>query len=255
MKKHLLIGLFLLTSACLSPSGGQTVTPTPAPSLFPTSTALPTPIPDTQTPEPTPTLEPTSTPLPRFFTTQFDSSLAGWVILQAGNDAVPNVSTENSTLRLQMDSPYIWLYALYGPQDYEDVYIETQFINSALSPASTGLVCRYGEENGWFEYNISTDGTYHVLYGKWLGVGVADYLPIIDGKSREIGRSGEIQHIGLSCKGTTLQLHINGKIIRSVDVSRYDLIEGKVGLTASSYENSPIIIVFDSVTVSESPSP
>lgn len=252
MKKILLVGCLLLTSAC------QQTAPTPEPTLPPTATvpASPTPIPATPTPEPTSTPEPSPTPLQRFFTAQFDSSLAGWSVLQAGNEALPNISTENNTLRLQMDNPYIWLYTVYGAQDYADVHIETEFINSALSPASTGLMCRYSETDGWLEYNVSTDGTYNVLFGRWLSVGIVDYLPILDGASKEIRQSGETQQIGLTCSGATLQLYINGSLIRNVDVSSYELTEGKVGLTASSFENTPVIAVFNYVTVSEeSPSP
>jgi len=252
MKKLLLIGCLVFLTAC------QTTTPTPEASLFPTATlppSSPTPIPASQTPEPTLTPEPTFTPLPRLFTNQFDSSLAGWVILQAGNEAVPNVSSENSTLRLQMDSPYTWLYALYSPFDYADIYIETEFVNSALTPASAGLICRYSETDGWLEYNVSSDGVYNVLYGQWLDTGVADYLPVIDGVYKDIKQSGETQQIGLTCSGSTLRLYINGVIIRSVDVSSYQLGSGKVGLTAASYENTPVVVVFNSVTVSESPSP
>jgi len=36
-----------------------------------------------------------------------------------------------------------------------------------------------------------------------------------------------------------------------VDVSSYELTEGKVGLAASSFENTPIVIGFDSITISE----
>lgn len=247
MKKYLLIGCLLLTSAC------QQATSTPEPTLPPTATvpASPTPVPATATPEPTSTPELSPTPLPRFFTHEFDISLAGWVILQAGNNAIPNVSIENSTLRMQMDAPYTWLYALYTVEEYADVYIETEYINSALSPAAAGLVCRYSETDGWFEYNVLTDGTYNVLFGRWLDTGIADYLPIIDGTSREIKQSGDIQQIALTCSGTTLYLHINGVIVRSVDVSGYELEAGKVGLAASSFENTPVITVFDWVTVRE----
>lgn len=251
MKKILLIGFLLLTSAC------QAAAPTPEPSLSPTGTLPPTPMPvsptsePTLTPEPPPTPEPFPTPLPRYFTEGFDSPFTGWIILQAGNEALPNVSTENNSLRLQMDAPYTWLYALYGAQDYADVRLETQFVNSALSPASAGLVCRYSDTDGWLEYNVSTNGAYNVLYGKWLSVGVADYLPIIDGSSKEIGQSGETQQIGLTCSGSTLHLHINGNIVRSVDVSRYKLTEGKAGLAASSFENVPVVAVFDWITISE----
>src|SRR6266545_2976567 len=90
--KKLLIGCLILITAC------QQATPTPVAPLFPTETPPPTPIPITDTPAPTPTLEPSPTSFPQFFTNEFDSSLAGWAILQAGNDSAPNVNTENSRL-------------------------------------------------------------------------------------------------------------------------------------------------------------
>src|ERR1044071_9420634 len=102
MKKILLFGCIILITAC------QSATPTSVAPLFPTATVPPTPIPFTETPAPTPTLEPTPTPFPQFFTDEFDGSLAGWVILQAGNDAAPNIKNENSRLIVQLDAPYIW---------------------------------------------------------------------------------------------------------------------------------------------------
>lgn len=259
MKNLFLFGFLLLTSACASPLRDITATPTLAPSLFPTSTPLPSPIPFDHTqgepatvaPEPSPTFEPSPTPFPRLFTEDFDSSLTGWVILQAGNDAVPNIKTEGSNLILQMDFPYTWLYALYGAQDYANIRIDAQFTSRALTPAAAGLMCRYSDDGGWFEYNISTDGTYNVLYGKWLSSGIADYLPIMDGTSNEIQPTGTTQKIGLTCSDTTLWLYINDTLIRKVDVSRYALTAGKVGLAASSFENTPVVIGFDSVTLSE----
>jgi len=249
MKKIILIGCLILITAC------QQATPTPEAVLPSTATvpASPTPVPATLTPEPTFTSEPTltPTPLPRFFTTLFDSSLAGWSVLQAGNETLPNVATDNGTLRLQMDNPYVWLYTLYGAQDYSDLYLETEFINSALSPASAGLICRYSETDGWLEYNVTTDGTYNVLFGRWLSVGIVDYLPITDGTSREIKQSGEPQQIGLTCSGNILQLYINGNIIRNVDVSSYELSGGKAGLASASFENVPVVVVFNRVTINE----
>jgi hypothetical protein len=237
MKKLLLVGCLILVTAC------QPATATLEP-FFPTSTppASPSPIPATFTPEPTSTPAPSPTSFPRMFTNEFDSSLEGWVILQAGNESVPNIKNENSTLVLQMDSVYTWLYALYGAQDYSNVRVDTQFTNRALTPSSAGLICRYSEEDGWFEYNVSSDGKYNVLYGRWLSVGIPEYLPIVDGTSREIQPSGAAQKIGLACFDT---------LFRQVDVARYELITGKVGMAASSYENAPIVIGFDHVTVSE----
>ena len=249
MKKLLLIGCLVLVTACTSPS--TVATPTTDVSLFSTETPRPTIVPVTDTPGPTATPEPSRTPFPRFFTTEFDSTLAGWAILQAGNEAVPYITVENSRLLIQMDSHFTWVYALYGAQDYEDVRLGTKFVNNAMSPASLGLICHYSETDGWFEYNVSTDGTYNVLYGKWLANGIANYLPISDGSSNSIQPSGMEQEISLVCSGSTLTLLIGETVIRSVDVSRFGLAGGKVGVTASSYENTPVIASFDWMTVSE----
>jgi hypothetical protein len=247
MKKNLLIGCFILIAACQPATAAQT----PAPSFFPTSTLLPSPISATFTPEPTSTPAPSPTPFPRLFTNEFDTSLEGWAILQAGSDAIPHVKTENSSLILEMDLPFTWLYALYGAQDYDNVRVDTQFTNRALTPSSVGLICRYSEEQGWFEYNVSADGTYNVLYGKWLTVSVVDYLPITSGSSKEILPSGTTQTIGLACSDTTLSLYINDNLFRQVEVGRFELTSGKIGMNASSYESTPIIIGFDWVTVTE----
>jgi len=247
MKKLLLIGCLILITACRSTSAGQTETPAPSP----TATVPPTPIPFTPTPESTATLALSPTPFPRFFTDEFDSSVAGWAILQAGNESVPNTKTENSNFIMQMDSPFSWLYAIYGAQDYANVRIDAQFTNQAGSPSSMGLICRYSEENGWFEYNVSTDGSYNLLYGSWLAVGIADYLPITDGSSNLIQPSGAPQLIGLTCSDTALALYINDTIVRNVDVTNYGLTEGSVGITASSYENTPVVVALERVIVSE----
>jgi hypothetical protein len=245
--KKLLIGCLLLIAAC-QPAADA---PTPVAPLFPTATLPPTSVPVTNTPEPTPTLEPSPTPLPRLFTNEFDASLAGWVILQAGNDVIPDVKTENSNLTLQMNSSYTWVYAIYGAQDYDNIRVDAEFTNQAGSPASIGLICRYTEADGWFEYNVSTDGTYNVLYGQWLANGIANYLPILSASSNAIQPSGASQEIGLICLDTVLSLFIDQTLIRNVDVSRYELTNGKVGITASSFENAPVIAAFDWVKVSE----
>jgi hypothetical protein len=193
----------------------------------------------------------TPTPLPRLFTNEFDAPHAGWSILQTGSDTAPKVNAENSSLSLQMDTPFTWVYAVYAVEDYGDIRIDARVANQAGSPASIGLICRYSETGGWLEYNISSDGTYNVLYGQWLASGIASYLPVLSSSSNAIQPSGSSQEIGLLCSGTTLSLFIDQTLIRNVDVSRFELAGGKVGITASSFENTPVIAAFDWVKVSE----
>jgi hypothetical protein len=231
MKKLSFIVCLILITACQPAANAPTPTAMPSP----LATATQTSIPFTDTPQPTPTPEFTPTPLPRFFTDEFDTSPAGWDILQAGSEATPTIRNENSHLILQMDAPYNWVYAVYGAQDYGDIRVDTLFTNQAGSPASIGLVCRYSETEGWLEYNVSTDGTYSLLYGTWLANGIADYFPIMDGSSNLIQPSGAAQEIGMICSGTTVSLLVNQTVIRNIDVSRYELTSGKVGITASAF--------------------
>jgi hypothetical protein len=247
MKKIFFLAFVILITAC------QPATPTPVAPLSSTATvpATQTTIPVTDTPQPTLTPEFTPTPLPRFFTDEFDVSPAGWDILQAGSEATPTIRNENSHLILQMDAPYNWVYAVYGAQDYGDIRVDAQFTNQAGSPASIGLVCRYSETHGWLEYNVSTDGTYSLLYGNWLASGIADYFPIMDGGSNLIQPSGATQEVGMVCSGTTVSLLVDQTVIRNIDVSRYELTNGKVGITASAFENAPVVAAFNWVKVSE----
>jgi hypothetical protein len=249
--KKLLIGCLVFLAACQQAADAPTPTASPIPTATILASQTPTFVPFTETPQVTPTLEPTPTPLPRLFTNEFDSVLADWTLLQSGNEAVPAIKTENSHLILQMDSPFVWGYAIYDPQDYDNIRLDARFTNQAGSPASIGLICRYSQTDGWLEYNVSTDGTYNVLYGQWLANGIADYLPVLSSSSNAIQPSGASQEIGLICSGTTLSLFIDQTLIRNVDVSRFELTSGKVGVTVSSFENAPVIAAFDWVKVSE----
>lgn len=246
MKKLLLLG-FIFITAC------QPTLTTPNATLPATATIPPsqTPIPFTDTPAPTATQTLAPTPLPRLFINEFDSPLASWTILQTGNETAPVIKTENSSLILQMDAPFVWAYAVYDAQEYDNIRIDARVTNQAGSPASIGLICRYNEMEGWLEYNVSTDGTYNLLYGNWLASGIAEYLPIMDGSSNLIQPSGAAQEISIICSGTTVSLLVNQTVVRNADVTRFELTNGKVGITVSSFENTPVIAAFDWLRVSE----
>ena len=95
----------------------------------------------------------------------------------------------------------------------------------------------------------------HVKYVGAVFVGIAEYLPVASGPSEYIKLDNSPQEIGLTCQGTTLFLYINGKLFRNMDISRFEVVAGKVGLTVASFENTPVITAFDKVTVSESVTP
>jgi hypothetical protein len=248
MKKILLSGLFLL-AAC------QSALPEPTPTPEVTATRIsPTPVPATLTPTiiPSPSLTPTPLPPERYFIEEFDSAPLYWSTLYAaGESSRVDILDESGKLTFELYSPAAWIYAIYGAFEYESVHIETQVESHGSEVNSMGLVCHYHEQDGWYEFNVSNDGTYNLLYGQWLDEGIARYAPILIDTSKRIELGNSTNQIGLDCYENIVQLYINEKLIRKMDVSRYELAGGKVGLSLASFEDLPVILSFDWVEVSE----
>jgi hypothetical protein len=242
MKKLLFLGLLAFTTAC------QSITPTSIAESTITATLLP-PLPHvtaTRGLSPTPAFSPT--PIPLYFTEEFDSALSPWVSFQTGGGTGPKLAVKNGLLRMDIDSPNTWYYLIHNAHEYKDVFVTAKF--AATSPGSIGLICRYSDK-GWYEFNISSDGTYTVLFAQSLGDGIAKYTPITN-KPSEYLQAGNLGYeIGLTCQDQFLLLHINGKLFRKLDVARFGLTEGRIGILTSSFDTTPMIATFDWVKVSE----
>jgi len=207
---------------------------------------------DTPTSVPSPTVTATLLPPERYFTEEFDSVPGTWSTLHASGDSSRvEILNENSKLTFEIYSPVTWLYAIYGPFEYERVHIETRVESLGSQTNLMGLVCHYNEQEGWYEFNISNNGEYSVLYGQWLGEGIAIYTPILDDTTNQIVTGNSINEIGLDCYDNILGLYVNGSLIRNTNVEYIGLAGGKVGLSLGSFEEPPVILSFDWVKVSE----
>ena len=196
---------------------------------------------------PSPTF--TSTPYALYFTEDFNSDLTAWESFQTGGSSVPKTTTENSLLRIDIASSNTWYYAIHHQHEYSSMAISAKVDGSPSG--SIGLVCYYDELKGWYEFNIASDRTYSVLFGQWLAQDIAQYTPIATDTTGylEAGRLDNI--IGLTCQGNTLFIYINNVLFRTLDVSRYGLTQGKIGITASSFDEIPMSAFVDWVNISE----
>lgn len=248
MKKFLLPGfLVIFLSACTM--GTPAPTAVSVVETVGTEKTLPPAI-EADTPTPTltatATIPPTPTPPPLYFTDDFDTSLDYWQFLQTGGLSLPVTSIENGSLRVDIPSEDTWSIGVHNAHSYTDVFVRAKF---AASPSgSVGLICRYDETLGWFEFNLASNGTYSLLFGQWLAEGIAQYQPILTDPSRTSGLNGEI---GLFCEGNFLRLYADGVLLRNLDVTNYGLTGGRVGITASSFADIPMVALFDWVQVSD----
>ena len=184
-----------------------------------------------------------------YFTEEFDADLAAWDFFQTGGVNLPTARLENSLLRIDIASPHTWYYAIHAAHDYSNVTVSAKVDGSPAG--SLGLVCFYNEEEGWYEFNIASDGTYNALFGQWLAEGIAQYIPLAGDPASTLAPGGLNYEISLTCQKDALFVSINGNTIRRVDVARYGLVAGKIGIAAASFEQIPMSAVFDWVRVSE----
>jgi hypothetical protein len=238
----ILLVLTLLGGAC------QTVTVAPvssAESSIPASTPT-KPESSPTSPAPTQTLQ----PAPRTFTEEFDGNVPYWSFLQIDNGHLAaDPITDGGFLVFDLPAPNQWVYALYSGQEYADVRVDAKVEARTTGDGGLGLVCRYDEKSGWYEFNIFADQTYEILFGQWLAHGVARYTPLVRIQSEKIQAS--VNEIGLLCEDNTLTPFINGTQMRKWQDQKIGLKNGMVGISASSFNDIPLQIAFDWVKVSE----
>ena len=247
-KKHALpkifIGIIFLT-ACITSTPVPAQAELPSPDTAAQTQPMPATATSTVTPAPTRSVPPT--PVPLFFTEEFNTDLGAWSSFQTGGAEAPAVNLENDFLRIDFSSPNTWYYAIHNAHEYSNVFVSAKFTGTPAG--SLGVICNYSETNGWYEFNLASDGTYGVLFGQWLAQGIAQYTPIATDTTEYLQAGDLDQEIGLTCQENILLLHINGKLFRKLDVTRYGLTEGKIGINASSFEEMPMIAIFDWVKV------
>jgi hypothetical protein len=217
-----------------------------------------TPLPPTETltlsPEATATLEPTATlvqvPAPRDFTEYFDSSSSYWTTFGT-NNVVPDIQLQNGFWVFNLTKTNTWADAIYNAQTYQDVRVDAQVEVRAGNDGAVGIVCRYSQVNGWYEFNVYADQTYTIMYGQWLSPGIARYMPLHITGSEKI-KTGANQ-IGLVCQGDALTPYINNVRMITYEDNKVGLKDGNIGLTASSFSDVPLVAAFDWVKVSTPP--
>lgn len=234
-KLPIIFGCLILSLACNLPN------PTPTLESPPAQTPLSTPTADATAPA-SPTLEPP----PPYFTEEFDVPSPYWNIVQIGG-AQPVTAAFDGSLRIASPASDTWVVGIHMVHSYSNVFLRAK---TSLNPGgSTGLICRYSETNGWFEFNAASDGAYSLLLGKWLDDGIAAYVPIVNDDS-DLVKSPALE-LGLFCEDNFLRLYINDTLLRNVDVTNYGLSEGNIGISAASFSQAPTTAVFEWIKVTQ----
>lgn len=227
----------------------------------PTSTAPPV----TQAPQQPAQPEPTEPPPPdvqEFFTEEFDAGNDNWsLFLVDGTKGVPVFSdddlgdsslyAEDGRLIFDLVDKGQWVYAFYAPYEYKNVSLEIVAENRGVNKNNVSLVCRYTEDEGWYEFNIANNGLYNIYHAIVNPEGKVVYSRLADGGSNKVKQGKEINTYAITCEDRTLTMYINGIETRQLDENRFVLRDGQVGVSVSSFDALPVKVEIHSVEISE----
>ena len=186
-----------------------------------------------------------------YFTETFTEGLGNWsyFIMNSTSELErkADVYGDDRGLRVKLDGYNIWYYLLYDPFTYGDVRVDTEVQNGGVPSNSVSLVCRYDDDLGWYEFNISSDGTYNILY--YDAVIYKGYKLLADGASKNINLGRDSNTYTIICEGRELSLYTNNVHVKTVE--HKDLTRGLVGIGLNSYESCPVIMTIPWFEISQ----
>jgi hypothetical protein len=210
--------------------------------------------------EPTP--EPQQPEAEDFFTEEFDNGNDNWsyfvvdgkpdVPLLIGDDLdTSELYTEDGRMIFDLVNEGQWVYAFYDPYVYTDVRLDVIAENRGTNNNNVSLICRYSEDEGWYEYNVANNGLWWLYHGIINSDGEVIYRQLADGGSNEIKQGKETNQYTITCQERTLTLYINGKGTRPFEDNQLVLREGQIGVSVSSFRDLPVTVEIESVQISQ----
>ncbi len=229
----------------------------------------PTSLPPTQPPSPATPLSPpteiiqqppTEVPQPvsateQFYTENFDAQNDNWSYFTIKGDTSANESgltlkTEGGYLTFDITSRYLYTYVTYDAFTYQDVRVDARVENRGVNNNNISLFCRYSDE-GWYEFNVANNGLYNIYAATYNANHQVVYNKITDGGSNKIKQGKDINEYAIVCKGRKLTLFINGFETKTVDENKFVLRDGKVGISVSSFNVTPVKVDVDWIKISQ----
>jgi len=162
-----------------------------------------------------------------------------------------SVGVEDERLIFDLGSEGQWAYVTYDAYEYDDVRLDVIAENRGTNNNNVSLICRYTEDEGWYEFNIANNGLFWIYHAIIRADNSVIYSLLADGGSNKIKQGKDTNKYSIVCKDRTLSLYINDIETRVLDDNNYVLRDGKIGVSVSSFNNLPVKVEIDSVTISE----
>ena len=210
-------------------------------------------------PAPLPTTEPVAQ---QFYTEEFDADTNLWTyFLVDGSDRDPIfveedfgtmfVGIDDGRFVYNLEGEGQWAYVTYDAYEYDNVRLDVVAENRGVNNNNVSLICRYTEDEGWYEFNIANNGLYWIYHALVREDGYVIYTQIADGGSNKIKAGKETNTYSIICKDRMLSLFINNYETRVLEENNYALRDGRIGVSVSSFNVLPVKVEIDSIIISQ----
>ena len=185
------------------------------------------------------------------FTEDFNGSLDSWKYLIAGGrDTQIKSNLGDGFLDITLTEKQLRYYNYYTVATYDNTRIDARVENLSDNPSIFIIICRYDENNGWYEFNINSGGLYSILRTTWdTGKSNVSSAVVANGGSREIHLGKAVNEYSATCNGRDLSLTINGTEVRFETDNQFLLTSGYVGFGVASEKFAPVNAKIDFISV------
>ena len=194
-------------------------------------------------------LDPTSTPAPRvLFEDNFSDTDSGWCV-DADDTGALDYNNGEYVFQVFQTDWMIWCNP--GRESLSNIHVEVTAMNTGSAADPTfGIICNYIDESQFYYMGIGADGYFAIV--KFQGEDdiflSSDENLWITSDDIELGAAS--YQLAADCGSDgSLVLYVDGKQIGSANDTSYT--GGDVGLFTLSFEETPVEVHFDNLTVTE----
>ena len=178
------------------------------------------------------------------FQDDFSNPKSGWDRASQGGNSTDYA---DGKYRITLATPQQDIWA--NPYQYfdQDIIVDVDvWQNPSTVQAAYGIICGYSDVNNFYALTVGGGGYVEIFryqQGRRLTLYSAENQPGID---------SEHNHLEALCASSALQLRVNGSVVAEVEAQEF--LYGDVGLIASSFDETPVEILFDNFIVREAES-
>ncbi len=169
-----------------------------------------------------------------------------------GSQSAISVTLDELSLWFNITSPNTSIIFIRKDLVYEEVNVSAK-VSMEDTQGFVKLICQYDPAIGWYEFNISLDGSFNIKVAE-VNDGQIAYTTLYSGETSKTYKNGNENEFNANCTPDNLHFDFNGSKGWSLDVPDTvpHIPRGQVGFGVEAESSLPVKIGFNELAVAQS---